>query len=68
MLFALLTYLIIFQDQYGEVCPANWTEGSATIKADPNAKLEYFGAANANGHPNGNGEADGAPRKRVRTD
>ncbi|RXW23397.1 hypothetical protein EST38_g2432 [Candolleomyces aberdarensis] len=57
-----------FTDKYGEVCPANWTEGSATIKADPNAKLEYFGAANANGHPNGNGEANGAPRKRARMD
>ncbi|KAJ2933169.1 hypothetical protein H1R20_g3890, partial [Candolleomyces eurysporus] len=57
-----------FTDKYGEVCPANWTEGSATIKADPNAKLEYFGAANANGHPNGNGEADGASRKRARMD
>lgn len=50
------------QDKYGEVCPANWTEGSKTIKADPVNKLEYFGAANANG------EANGAPRKRARVD
>lgn len=61
-------FLTYQQDKYGEVCPANWTEGSATIKADPNAKLEYFGAANANGHANGNGEANGAPRKRARQD
>ncbi|KAJ3545258.1 hypothetical protein NMY22_g2513 [Coprinellus aureogranulatus] len=51
-----------FTDKYGEVCPANWTEGSKTIKADPLNKLEYFGAANANG------EANGAPRKRARVD
>ncbi|KAF8179929.1 thioredoxin-like protein [Mycena galopus ATCC 62051] len=31
-----------FTDQYGEVCPANWTEGGKTIKADPKASLEYF--------------------------
>lgn len=52
----------LLQDKYGEVCPANWTEGSKTIKADPVNKLEYFGAANANG------EANGAPRKRARVD
>ncbi|TEB25003.1 Cys 2 peroxiredoxin [Coprinellus micaceus] len=54
-----------FTDKYGEVCPANWTEGSKTIKADPVNKLEYFGAANANA----NGEANGAPSlKRARVD
>ncbi|PPR00218.1 hypothetical protein CVT24_004957 [Panaeolus cyanescens] len=60
-----------FTDQYGEVCPANWTEGSKTIKTDPVSKLEYFGAANrANGHTNGhtNGETNGAAKKRPRTD
>ena len=47
------------------MCPANWTEGSKTIKADPVNKLEYFGAANANA----NGEANGAPSlKRARVD
>ena len=35
------------QEQYGEVCPANWTEGARTIKADPTAKLEYFEATAA---------------------
>ena len=42
------------------MCPANWVEGSKTIKADPIAKLEYFGAAN--------GDVDGAPKKRARTE
>ncbi|KAL4248221.1 peroxiredoxin family protein [Abortiporus biennis] len=37
-----------FTEKYGEVCPANWHEGSKTIKADPKASLEYFSAANAN--------------------
>ncbi|KAF8151655.1 peroxiredoxin, partial [Crassisporium funariophilum] len=31
-----------FNELHGEVCPANWTEGSKTIKADPIKKLEYF--------------------------
>ena len=30
------------QDEHGEVCPANWTEGSKTMKADPKGSLEYF--------------------------
>jgi alkyl hydroperoxide reductase subunit AhpC len=38
-----LTFSI--QDKYGEVCPANWTEGSKTIKADPKGSLEYFSEA-----------------------
>ncbi|KAK7439567.1 cTPxI, variant 2 [Stygiomarasmius scandens] len=38
-----------FTDKHGEVCPANWSEGSATIKATPQDKLEYFGAAAAAG-------------------
>ena len=31
-----------FTDKYGEVCPANWTEGAKTMKADPKGSLEYF--------------------------
>ena len=57
------------QDTYGEVCPANWTEGSKTIKADPVAKLEYFTAvtdAQSNNHANG--EANGSVKKRARVD
>ena len=29
----------------GEVCPANWTPGSATMHADPNKSKEYFSKA-----------------------
>ncbi|KAK7464971.1 cTPxI [Stygiomarasmius scandens] len=39
-----------FTDKHGEVCPANWSEGSATIKATPKDKLEYFGNAAAGGN------------------
>ncbi|KAH6905015.1 2-cysteine peroxiredoxin [Coprinopsis sp. MPI-PUGE-AT-0042] len=53
-----------FNEKHGEVCPVNWTECSKTIKADPIAKLEYFGAAN----DEANGDADGAPKKRARTE
>ncbi|KAJ7202594.1 2-cysteine peroxiredoxin [Mycena pura] len=53
-----------FTDKYGEVCPANWTEGGKTIKADPTAALEYF--SSANGATNGNG--NGVPAKRARVD
>jgi alkyl hydroperoxide reductase subunit AhpC len=31
-----------FADEHGEVCPANWQEGSDTIKADVKDSLEYF--------------------------
>jgi peroxiredoxin (alkyl hydroperoxide reductase subunit C) len=31
-----------FTDEHGEVCPANWTPGAATMKADPVKSLEYF--------------------------
>ncbi|TFY51543.1 hypothetical protein EVG20_g10953 [Dentipellis fragilis] len=48
-----------FTEEHGEVCPANWTEGSRTIKADPTGSLEYF--ANANANANG---AAGAKRAR----
>jgi alkyl hydroperoxide reductase subunit AhpC len=29
-------------ESHGEVCPANWKEGSATIKPDPKGSREYF--------------------------
>lgn len=29
-------------EKYGEVCPANWQEGKAGMKADPQASKEYF--------------------------
>ncbi|KAJ6532896.1 thioredoxin-like protein [Mycena vulgaris] len=48
-----------FTDQYGEVCPANWTEGSKTMKADPKGSLEYF--ANPQ-------NTNGVPSKRPRVD
>lgn len=41
----LLRLTLSVQDKYGEVCPANWTEGSKTIKADPKGSLEYFSEA-----------------------
>lgn len=28
-----------FTDEHGEVCPANWTPGAATMKADPKESL-----------------------------
>lgn len=28
--------------EYGEVCPANWTPGEATMKPDPKGSKEYF--------------------------
>jgi hypothetical protein len=28
-----------FTDEHGEVCPANWTPGAATMKADPEKSL-----------------------------
>ena len=31
-----------FVEEHGEVCPANWHEGSATIKPDPKASREFF--------------------------
>lgn len=33
---------IQFHDEHGEVCPANWTPGAKTIKADPQASKAYF--------------------------
>ena len=31
-----------FFESHGEVCPANWKQGSATIKPDPKGSREYF--------------------------
>jgi len=31
-----------FFESHGEVCPANWKEGSATIKPDPKGSREFF--------------------------
>jgi peroxiredoxin (alkyl hydroperoxide reductase subunit C) len=31
-----------FTDNHGEVCPANWKRGQATIIPDPQEKLKYF--------------------------
>lgn len=33
-----------FNEQYGEVCPANWKQGARTIKADVQRSKEFFGA------------------------
>ncbi|KAG6811059.1 hypothetical protein H0H92_009148 [Tricholoma furcatifolium] len=52
-----------FTDEHGEVCPANWNEGSKTMKADPKGSLEYFSAASSNGVAvNGNGTEKKRPR------
>lgn len=32
-----------FHEKHGEVCPADWQEGSATIKPDPEKSKEFFG-------------------------
>ncbi|KAF8263207.1 peroxiredoxin [Lactarius quietus] len=42
-----------FTDKHGEVCPANWKEGSKTIRADPVEKLDYFSTAADGAHENG---------------
>lgn len=36
-----------FVEKYGEVCPANWKDGSATIKPNPKESMEYFEKANS---------------------
>ena len=41
------------------MCPANWTEGRKTMKADPKASLEYFSSVDGeatNGHTATNGK------------
>ena len=32
-----------FVEKHGEVCPANWHEGAATIKPDPKGSQDFFG-------------------------
>jgi alkyl hydroperoxide reductase subunit AhpC len=34
-----------FVEKHGEVCPAGWSEGKATMKADPKGSKEYFAKA-----------------------
>jgi len=36
-----------FFEKNGEVCPANWKPGQASMKADPKGSQEYFKKANA---------------------
>ncbi len=36
-----------FVEEHGEVCPANWQEGRATIKPDPKGSQEFFSKAYA---------------------
>ncbi|KAJ3160678.1 hypothetical protein HDU86_000437 [Geranomyces michiganensis] len=36
---------LIFNAEFGEVCPANWSKGGKTIKADPAGSKEYFSQA-----------------------
>merc|ERR1712181_43528 len=33
-----------FTDKHGEVCPAGWKPGKATMKPDPKGSQEYFSA------------------------
>ena len=35
-----------FVEKHGEVCPAGWSEGKPTMKADPKGSKAYFGAVN----------------------
>ncbi|GAA5871065.1 hypothetical protein JCM8547_005347 [Rhodosporidiobolus lusitaniae] len=35
-----------FTDEHGEVCPASWTPGGETMKADPKGSKEYFEKVN----------------------
>ena len=51
------------QDKHGEVCPAGWTEGSKTMKADPKESLHYFAAVDADVEMQA-----GASKKRARKD
>ena len=37
-----------FTDKHGEVCPANWTPGTKTMKPDPVKSQEYFSTASKN--------------------
>ena len=42
-----------FADEHGEVCPANWRPGAATIKPDVAASKAYFEGAAAEGEGGG---------------
>ncbi len=33
---------LIFHEKHGEVCPANWSAGQKSMKADPDGLAEYF--------------------------
>ncbi|KAH7922242.1 2-cysteine peroxiredoxin [Leucogyrophana mollusca] len=58
-----------FADTHGEVCPLGWTEGAKTIKPDPHGAKEYFSTVPEAGETNGvNGHANGASKKRIRTE
>jgi alkyl hydroperoxide reductase subunit AhpC len=35
-----------YVEKHGEVCPAGWKPGAATMKADPKGSQEYFAAVN----------------------
>ena len=35
-----------FTDKHGEVCPAGWNPGAATMKADTKGSKDYFEKAN----------------------
>ena len=35
-----------FTDEHGEVCPAGWKPGKATMKPDPEASKTYFESNN----------------------
>jgi len=35
-----------FVEKHGEVCPAGWSEGKPTMKADPKGSKAYFGSVN----------------------
>jgi len=41
-----------FVEEHGEVCPANWTPGAKSMKADPHGSQAYF--QSVNGESNGN--------------
>ena len=42
-----------FTDKYGEVCPANWNPGEATIKATPEGNKEYLQKVHADADMSG---------------
>ncbi|KAG8906759.1 cTPxI [Tulasnella sp. 417] len=52
-----------YTEEHGEGCPANWTQGSDTIKLDPKGKLEWF-EKQLNGETNGV-HVNGTKTKRV---